>query len=150
MSEFPKCQEMRFPAFQFSKIFRGSMPRTHNRLLFIKLRLLNNLYTTLQNTFFYYLFFIYFTKLHYLHNAHYNTQFTVHYLHPCNTFLLPVFYACHWIYRLWLINSQLEECYLKYVLKTLVNFGLNFWRNHLNLAEKSRAEICYVTFLAFW
>ena len=70
MSELhgPKCQEMRFPAFQFSKIFRGSMPpdpptndglkpivwvlRTHNRLLFTKLRLLKNLYTTLRCTFF--------------------------------------------------------------------------------------------------
>ena len=66
MSELhgPKCQEMRFPAFQFSKIFRGSMapdpPKndglkpivwvlwTHNRLLFTKLRLLKNLYTTLK------------------------------------------------------------------------------------------------------
>ena len=65
MSELhgPKCQEMRFPAFQFSKIFRGSMPldpprsdglkpsygvrRTHNRLLFTKLWLLKNLYTAL-------------------------------------------------------------------------------------------------------
>ena len=60
----PKCQEMRFPAFQFSKIFRRHMPpdpprndglkpivrvlRTHNRLLFTNLRLLKNLYTTLK------------------------------------------------------------------------------------------------------
>ena len=66
MSELhgPKCQEMRFPAFQLSKIFQGSMPLdpprndglkpiiwvlwTHNRLLFTKLRLLKNLYTTLR------------------------------------------------------------------------------------------------------
>ena len=66
MSEFhgPKCQEMHFPAFQFPKIFRGSMPsdpsrndglkpilwvpQTQNRLLFTKFRLLKNLYTTLQ------------------------------------------------------------------------------------------------------
>ena len=65
MSKFhgPKCQEMRFPAFQFSRIFRGSMLpdpprndglkpivwvlRTHNRLLFQTFRLLKNLYTTL-------------------------------------------------------------------------------------------------------
>ena len=26
--------------------------------------------------------FTYFTKLHCLHHSHYNTQFTVHYLHP--------------------------------------------------------------------
>ena len=54
---------MRFPTFQFSKIFRGTIPpnpprndrlkpivwvfRTHIRLLFTKLRLLKNLYTTL-------------------------------------------------------------------------------------------------------